>query len=148
MADAAKTTSVLLARGYSYFILWLIKDYTAWQYRAMSQAAHPFPVSATTGAPELPPVGGPAFDIPLTPSLALSFARAKETSFDRNSPLELNLSFADLQPFLQDVPENPHPPPEAFVKVEKDIMHLMRARYTDSPRPELATLVLPELFAA
>ncbi|TDL22121.1 hypothetical protein BD410DRAFT_815053 [Rickenella mellea] len=116
-----------------YFILWL-REYTAkynqWALRSKSKPKH------LQGGYR---VSWPAHT---SPSLAMSYARAKQTFFTPNSSYELALSSEVLLPFRKSNFGSPHPDPAVFTEVAAEVTKMLREslrRFVQSAYPNVGT---------
>ena len=106
----------------SYFILWL-KEYTAkYNQWALQSESHRSNASPSTSYRVTWPIA------PTSSSLALFYARAKQTFFtpNRSSPYELNISSDVLSPFHTSNFGSPHPDPVVFTAVAVEVQKMLK----------------------
>jgi hypothetical protein len=107
----------------SYFILWL-KEYTAKynEWALQSKPRRPSTSPSSNSYRVTWPVA------PTSSSLALFYARAKQTFFtpNRSSPYELNISSDILSPFHTSNFGSPHPDPAVFVEVAVEVQKMLK----------------------
>ncbi|KAG8870019.1 hypothetical protein FRB98_001940, partial [Tulasnella sp. 332] len=95
-----------------YFICWLRdykRTYNAWQHSLNATLEE---------SPEKRPQS--------LPELTLSFSRARATFFDRDSHLELNLPFQEVEALLNNSKQYAHPPPSVLADVERQVESMLR----------------------
>jgi hypothetical protein len=108
---------------HSYFILWL-KDYTE-KYNQWAIQSKPRRASMSPSTNAYRVAWPPA---PTSSSLALFYARAKQTFFtpNRSSPYELNISSDILSPFHTSNFGSPHPDPAVFAEVAIAVQRMLK----------------------
>lgn len=115
--------SVSLIFRRRYFILWL-KEYTEkynqWALQSKPRGSSTSPSSTSYRVTW--PIA------PTSSSLALFYARAKQTFFTPNcsSPYELNISSDMLSPFHTSNFGSPHPDPAVFAEVAVEVQKMLR----------------------
>jgi hypothetical protein len=105
---------------HSYFILWL-KEYTAkYNQWALQFGPHKSSTSPSSTSYHI--------TWPNSSSLALFYARAKQTFFtpNRSSPYELNISSDILSPFHTSNFGSPHPDPTVFAEVAIEVQKMLK----------------------
>jgi hypothetical protein len=99
-----------------YFFLWL-KDYTAmynqWALQSRPQRSLPGEYRLTVPTPG-------------SSTLAMFYARAKQTFFTPNSDYELNIPSDILSPFHTSNFGSPHPDPEVFMQVASEVEKMLK----------------------
>lgn len=105
-----------------YFTLWL-KEYTLKynQWALQNKSRRPSITPSNTYRVTWP-------DIPTSSTLALSYARAKQTFFtpNRSAPYELNISSDILSPFHTSNLGSPHPDPAVFAEVAIEVQNMLK----------------------
>jgi hypothetical protein len=110
-----------------YFTVWL-KDYTS-RYNCMLSNDPTTITPSYLSHSDIRRIPGKSPcdpDLLFSPSLALSFTRAKRTFFHHTSSLELNLTSVTLTNLLMETRGIAHPPPQVFDDVAKEVRDMMR----------------------